>query len=83
MDITCPLCGQGKVTENSKAFGCSRWQEGCGFTLWKNAVTNVGGPELNAKIVKALLTAPNGSVRGSTGTLRYVNGMVVFDKKQM
>ena len=83
MDVLCPLCGQGKVTENSKAFGCSRWQEGCGFTLWKNAVTNVGGPELNAKIVKALLTAPNGIVRGSTGTLRYVNGMVVFDKKQI
>ena len=81
MNLPCPLCGKGRVTENSKAFGCSRWQEGCGFTLWKNAVTGVGGPELNQKIIKALLTSTDGSVRGSTGTLHYRNGMVVFTKK--
>lgn len=81
MNLPCPLCGKGKVTENSRAFGCSRWQEGCGFTLWKNAVTGVGGPELNQKIIKALLTSTDGSVRGSTGTLHYRNGMVVFTKK--
>ena len=75
------MCGRGKITENSKAFGCSRWREGCSFTLWKNAVVGAGGPELNAKIVRALLNASDGSVRGSTGTLRYQNGRVTFQRK--
>ena len=81
MELPCPLCGRGKITENSKAFGCSRWREGCSFTLWKNAVVGAGGPELNAKIVRALLNASDGSVRGSTGTLRYQNGRVTFQRK--
>lgn len=81
MELPCPLCGRGKITENSKTFGCSRWREGCSFTLWKNAVVGAGGPELNAKIVRALLNASDGSVRGSIGTLRYQNGRVTFQRK--
>ena len=67
--------------ENAKAFGCSRWREGCRFTLWKNAVSGAGGPELNAKIVTALLKAPDGDLRGSTGTLHYHEGTVGFTPK--
>jgi DNA topoisomerase-3 len=32
---TCPVCKQGEITENTKAFGCSRYLDGCGFTIWK------------------------------------------------
>jgi DNA topoisomerase-3 len=31
----CPLCGKGIVRETPKAYGCSRWKEGCTFTIWK------------------------------------------------
>ncbi|MBK1720426.1 type IA DNA topoisomerase [Thiocystis violacea] len=31
----CPVCKQGEITENTKAFGCSRYRDGCGFTIWK------------------------------------------------
>ncbi|RKT44962.1 type IA DNA topoisomerase [Thiocapsa rosea] len=31
----CPICGEGEVTENARAYGCSRYREGCGFTVWK------------------------------------------------
>ena len=31
----CPLCTKGSIMENSKAFYCSSWREGCKFTLWK------------------------------------------------
>lgn len=31
----CPVCKQGQISENSRAFGCSRYQDGCGFTVWK------------------------------------------------
>ncbi len=82
LGIPCPLCQTGKVTENSKAFGCSRWQEGCKLTLWKNAVTRVGGPELTAALVKALLVSANGDLRGSTGILHFHDGMVTFTPKK-
>ena len=69
------------MVENAKAFGCSRWREGCRFTLWKNAVSGVGGPELTERIVRALLEAPDGEIRGSTGTLCYHEGMLGFTPK--
>lgn len=82
IEMKCPLCGKGEIIENVKAFGCSEWQNGCKFTIWKNAVSQVGGPELNAKIVKALLNAENGDLRGSTGILHYHDGYVTFSPKK-
>jgi DNA topoisomerase-3 len=52
----CPLCGQGEVTENSKAFGCSRWKEGCKFTVWRDALKKAGLPALDAAQMKTLLS---------------------------
>lgn len=34
----CPVCGEGQVTVNTKAYYCSKFLEGCKFTLWKNAL---------------------------------------------
>lgn len=31
----CPLCKQGSVQLSPKAAGCSRWKEGCKFTVWR------------------------------------------------
>ena len=31
----CPICKQGEIVETAKAYGCSRWRDGCGFTIWK------------------------------------------------
>ncbi|MDR3051536.1 MAG: DNA topoisomerase III [Oscillospiraceae bacterium] len=76
LGLPCPLCGQGKVTENSKAFGCSRWKQGCAFTLWKNALVSQGGPALTAAIVRALLE--KGRLRGSTGLVTLTEGKLRF-----
>ncbi len=76
LEIPCPLCGQGRVSENSKAFGCSRWREGCKFTLWKNALQRDGGPALTARIVIQVLGT--GAVRGSTGTITWERGQLRF-----
>ncbi len=38
----CPVCGEGKITVNSKAYYCSRFLDGCKFTLWKNALEPYG-----------------------------------------
>ncbi len=78
LDLPCPLCGQGRVAENSKSFYCTRFREGCAFTLWKDALVRGGGPPLTAKLVTLCLQ--KGDVRGSTGVVRYAQGRVSFEK---
>ena len=80
--VACPVCKEGGITESEKAFGCSRWREGCKFTIWKDCVSKAGGPEMNAKIVKALLEAENGDLRGSSGVLHFYEGRVSFTPKK-
>ena len=48
----CPVCQKGDVLENTKAFYCSQWRQGCKFSLWKNELQNYGIPE----ITKAMVT---------------------------
>jgi DNA topoisomerase-3 len=57
---TCPLCQQGVVSEHAKAYGCSRYREGCKFTIWKV----VAGKRLTPRQVQTLLT------RGSTEQIK-------------
>lgn len=79
LDIICPLCHTGHITENSKAFGCSRWKEGCTFTVWKNAVKNKQGPEISEKLLRLLLTSESKKLRGSNGVLIWNDGGVAFE----
>lgn len=80
LDVACPICSQGHVTENSKAFSCSRWKEGCNMTIWKNCLESRGGPTLTAALVK--LVIERREVAGSTGVIRYEPGQQPkFEKK--
>ena len=79
LGIPCPICGKGKITENDRAFGCSRWKQGCAFTLWKDALVRFGGPKLNRKIVEALLR--EGQVKGSSGTVVLTGTTIRFQFK--
>lgn len=47
----CPICKEGEITENTKAFGCSRYRDGCGFTIWKT----VAGLTLTEAQVRQLI----------------------------
>jgi len=47
----CPQCKEGTVRQNQKAAGCSRWREGCKFTIWREAF----GKELSEDDIKSLL----------------------------
>ncbi len=76
LGVACPLCGKGKVAENSKGFYCTRFRDGCKFTIWKNELVRAGGPELTAKLLK--LCMEKRDVRGSTGIIHYENGAVRF-----
>jgi DNA topoisomerase-3 len=46
----CPLCGA-PVVEQNKSFSCSRWRDGCTFTIWKT----IAGKRLSARTAQALL----------------------------
>ena len=48
---SCPVCHQGQILSGKKAWGCSRWKEGCTFTIWKT----VAGKTLTETQVKILL----------------------------
>ena len=48
---TCPICKQGEIVETAKAFGCSRWRDGCDFTIWKT----MSGKRLAKDEVKRLI----------------------------
>lgn len=48
----CPLC-QSEVRDFPKSFSCTRWREGCGFTIWKI----VAKKKLSESQVRTLMTA--------------------------
>lgn len=50
----CPLCGNGKVYENTKSFYCSQWKDGCKLSLWKNTLEN-HGVTLTGEMVKGII----------------------------
>jgi len=76
LGLTCPICGQGKMAENSKSFYCTKFREGCKFTIWKNALVREGGPEITEKLLR--LCVEKGEVRGSTGVIHYDKGRISF-----
>ena len=77
--VVCPVCGQGGVAENTKGFYCTRWKEGCAFTLWKDCLKRAGGPVLTAKLMELILKEKK--VRGSTGVLLLTEDALTFTKK--
>ncbi|BCD68489.1 hypothetical protein [Nitratiruptor sp. YY09-18] len=51
---SCPVCGV-DVVEYPLSFGCSRWEEGCEFAIFKDAIKRFGGKALTKKQAKELL----------------------------
>ncbi|SHK58410.1 DNA topoisomerase [Tepidibacter formicigenes] len=50
----CISCKDGEILENSKAFYCSNWRNGCKFTVWKNSLERYK-LEITDEIVRNLL----------------------------
>lgn len=49
----CFACETGEILENTKAFYCNHWQEGCEFTIWKNAL-QMYGQQVTKEIIQKL-----------------------------
>jgi DNA topoisomerase III len=62
----CPICGHA-VMENTKAFGCSNWKNGCTFAIWKNDKFLLALKKKPTKtMVKAILKDGVAFVKGLT-----------------
>ncbi len=80
----CPLCQQGEIVESPKAYGCSRFKDGCRFTIWKSMSSH----RLTKAQVKQLLkqgrTAPISGFKSRAGkpftaSLKLEDGQARFD----
>jgi DNA topoisomerase-3 len=69
----CPLCGA-DVAESPLSYGCSRWEEGCEFAIFKNSIKRFGGKMLSKQKAKELLKAgfTTVTIRGFDGSPREV-----------
>ena len=63
----CPICQQGEITATDKAIGCSRWREGCGFTVWKTIAGHVLSPEELQTLLTRGYTDPIEGLRAKSG----------------
>ena len=70
---SCPLCGA-DVIETPLGFGCTRWQEGCDFTIFKNSIKRFGGKMLSKNRARELLRKGETAVtvKGFDGAPRTV-----------
>ncbi len=62
--LTCPKCGQGRIIEGRRGFGCNRYREGCDFVVWKE----LSGKRLTEKQIRALIG------KGKTGLIKGFKG---------
>ena len=70
----CPICGKGRLTESTLAFGCT--EKGCSFTIWKDCLQKGGGPAITGKLLLMLLEKKQ--LQGSTGILMIREGKIIF-----
>ncbi len=66
----CPACGQGEVQVTAKAFGCTRWREGCKYTVWLDGLTRAGGPMLTEAMMHKLLLGETLPAEGGVVEMR-------------
>ena len=76
LGVPCPVCKQGEVTMTAKAFGCSRWREGCKYTVWVNALERAGGPNLTMTMMKKLLKGE--TIEVEKGKILIKDGRVIW-----
>ncbi len=82
----CPLCGQGRVSKNRKAYYCSRFREGCNLTVWFDSMDRYGLPltdemireVLKKKEKKVTVTLPTTHEQGSATLYFTAEGKLEF-----
>jgi DNA topoisomerase-3 len=71
----CPLCKKGKILENSKAYSCTEWKNGCKYSIWKNALDRFEG-KISKKNVKDIISKGESLVK-----LKGESKKIIYDEK--
>ena len=74
----CPICHKGFVKESDRAFGCTRWRDGCKMTLWKNCFERIDGPMMTAELVAQLFKKKTIAISGAT--IKLEKGRLLYFK---
>ncbi|WP_079707711.1 DNA topoisomerase [Paraliobacillus ryukyuensis] len=75
----CPNCGK-PIYENSKAYGCSGFKEGCKTTVWKNGLEKLGKKKVTKNEAKKLLEGKEVNVTLKSKKGNSYKAGVVFNK---
>ncbi len=80
---TCPLCG-GDIIPGKKAYGCSNWQQGCSFVIWKTIAKKNITQAIVKEILEKGITDPISDFTSKAGKpftakLKLEKGNVVMD----
>jgi len=59
----CPECGA-DVLEGKKSYYCSKWKEGCKFTIWKGHFAPLGKKTITVNQAKALVAGKTITIKG-------------------
>lgn len=62
--LLCPKCGQGRIIQGRRGFGCDRFRDGCDFVVWRE----IGGKRLTERQIAELIR------RGRTRPIRGLQG---------
>lgn len=83
--IICPKCGKGYIKENSKAFYCSEYKNGCDYSVWNT----IAGKQLSLKDFGELLGGKKKKMKGFKkkngtkfdATVYYNEGKIDFHRE--
>lgn len=78
----CPVCHKGHIKENTKAYSCTEWKNGCSFSIWKEICT----AKITPTDIKILLSGgktKSKKMKSKTGKeftapLELINGKIEF-----
>lgn len=74
----CPKCSKA-VYENSKAFSCSGYKEGCKVVIWKNALEKLGKKSITKNEASKFLLGKEVSVNLKTKQGKAYKAKVIFN----
>lgn len=75
---TCPNCWKWVIKQNSKAMGCTNYQEGCKFTIWNTTAWHTFTDEEKAYMITNKRT--NWKIKFMSKAWKEFNALMIFDK---
>jgi len=76
----CPQCNEGDVRQTPKGAGCSRWREGCTFSVWRECYGKTLTDAQMKELVKKKLTSVIKGFKKKDGSGTYDARLMINDE---